>query len=251
MFYEPYLAYYVDRDVRWAKKYGLYIVLDMHQDNWATKFGGGGAPDWAVQKYPPTESGMRQAVSDFWNSSTLQDHLITVWTKIAKRYANEPTVAGYDIVNEPWIYRSINQNLNASHVDAFCAKAIPAIRRVDVNHLIFLEPANLHTPTFPLKDNIVWAPHFYQLSFAVKYYPANITVFEADFVAKYRRFVLDMGGPMWVGEFGAFMRDSASSHRWLQDAIRIFDRYQVGWAWWAFCQTGDQSIPSILSVTNP
>ena len=197
----------------------------MHQDNWAMKFGGGGAPDWTVQKYPPTEAGMRQAVSDFWNSSTLQDHLINIWTKIAQRYAKEPTVAGYDILNEPWIYSSINQDLNASDVNAFYTKAIAGIRKVDVNHLIFLEPANLHTSDFPLKDNIVWSPHFYPLSFALKYYPQNITLLEADFVAKYKRFVLGMGGRMWIGEFGAFMKDSSSSQSWLQDSIKIFDKY--------------------------
>src|SRR3972149_7901438 len=29
-FLESYLTRYVDRDIRWAKKYGLYIILDMH-----------------------------------------------------------------------------------------------------------------------------------------------------------------------------------------------------------------------------
>lgn len=244
MFYSSYLTNYVDRDIRWAKKYGIYIVLDMHQYNWAARFGGGGVPDWTVQTYPPTESGMRQAVSAFWNSTTLQDHLINVWTKIAKRYVNEPTVAGYDILNEPWVYSSVNEDLNASHVNLFYANVISAIRKVDTNHLIFLEPANFQAPEFPLRQNIVWSPHFYALSFARTYYPQNITLLEADFIAKYKKFVLDIGGPMWIGEFGAFMKDGGSSQRWLQDAIKTFDKYQIGWAWWAY--SGSTSLLSTL-----
>jgi hypothetical protein len=135
-------------------------------------------------------------------------------------------------------------------VNTFYAKAITAIRKVDVSHLIFLEPANLYTPTFPLKENIVWSPHFYVLSFALKYYPKNITLLEADFAAKYKKFVVDRGGPMWVGEFGAFMKDSDSSQRWLQDAIKTFNKYQTGWAWWAFDQNRPQSMPSYLSSAS-
>jgi len=72
-------------------------------------------------------NGMLQAVSEFWNDSALQNHLTNVWTKVALRYAKEPTVAGYDILNEPWIYNSVIPNLNASHVDSFYVKVIESI----------------------------------------------------------------------------------------------------------------------------
>src|SRR3990172_7322979 len=254
MFYESYLTRYVDRDIRWAKKYGLYIILDMHQFNWAAKFGGNGAPDWTVNQYPPTQTGMLQAVSEFWNNTALQDHLTNVWTKVALRYAKEPTVAGYDILNEPWIYSSVIPNLNASHVDSFYLKAIESIRAVDSNHIIFLEPANMHANSFPMKDKIVWSPHFYPLSFAPHYDPLNITVLSADLDAKYERFVLEMGSPMWIGEFGAFMKD-ATSEQWLRDAVALFNEYQVGWAWWAYSRTRGSTFTNLvkafdLSVTR-
>lgn len=234
-FYHPYLGNYVDRDVRWAKKHGLYIVLDMHQFNWAQRFGGVDAPEWTVAKYSPTDLGKRQAVSDFWNNTELQTHFINLWGKIAQRYVQESSIVGYD---------------NASHVKAFYTRAITAIRKVDVNHLFFLEPANLQAAAFPLKQNIVWSPHFYKLSFARMYYPQNITLLKSDFFAKYKKFVLDIGGPMWIGEFGAFMKDSTSSRGWLQDAIKIFNKYQTGWAWWAFDQNGPESVLSYLSSAN-
>ena len=247
-FSESYLASYVDRDIRWAKKYGLYVVLDMHQSNWGARFGGGGVPDWVVNQYPPTDAGMRRAVSDFWNQTSLQDHLVNVWRNVARRYANETTIAGYDILNEPWVYTSIYPNLNASYVNDFYVRVIKSIRTVDPNHIIFLEPSNMHPLDFPLKENIVWSPHFYTLSFAALYHQSDFGLLEADISAKYQKFVIEMGSPMWIGEFGAFMRDGSSFQRWLQDAVKILNKYQIGWAWWAF-DSRVVIVPSPLHIT--
>jgi endoglycosylceramidase len=247
IFNDRYLASYVDRDVQWAKKYGLYMVLDMHQYCWAVEFGGSGAPDWSVQQYAPTELGMRKAVSNFWVNGSLQDHLSGVWRNVARHYANEPTVAGYDILNEPRIYTSVISDLNGTHVNSFYLKVVKSIKSVDPNHVIFLEPANMHVFNLTIEKNIVWSPHFYPLAYASEYYPQNITVLEADLAAKYLKFSVETGTPIWIGEFGAFMRDK-SYHAWLEDARRLFDKYHVGWAWWAFGESGTgELVPSCLS----
>jgi endoglycosylceramidase len=248
-FYDYFLKFYVDRDVQWAKKYGLYIVLDMHQYQWASKFGGNGAPDWAVSQYTANELGMRQAVSDFWANPSIQDHLVMVWKNIATHYAKEPTIAGYDLLNEPWVYTSLVPQLNATHIDSFYTKVTEAIRSVDPYHLIFLEPANMNTFNTSFDGKIVWAPHFYPWSYAQEYYSQNRTILEADLEAKYQTFVLNSEVPMWIGEFGAFMRDHSAEH-WLEDAKSLFDKYQVGWAWWAYGNSRDgNSIPD--SLKNP
>lgn len=245
-----FLIWYVDFDVRWAKKYGLHVVLDMHQYLWSSKFGGCGAPDWSAAKYSSDELGMRKAVSDFWADPSLQDHLVMVWKNVASHYANEPAVAGYDLLNEPWMYTSIIPELNATHIDSFYVKVAEAIRAVDPNHIIFLEPANMNTFNTSFDRKIVWAPHFYPWSFATKYYPENLTILEADLAAKYQTFVVSSKIPMWIGEFGAFMTDH-SAEDWLGDARRLFDKYQVGWAWWAYAVPRDRtSIPDCLKYPS-
>ena len=128
-------------------------------------------------------------------------------------------------------------------------KVIKSIRTVDSNHMIFLEPANMHTSTFPLKENIVWSPHYYPLSFAPKYYPQNITILEADLAAKYKTFVLEMGSPVWIGEFGAFMKDPSSTLS-LQDAVKLFAKYQVGWAYWAFHGSSESLVLASLFASS-
>lgn len=248
LFATGYLTWYIDQDVQWAKSAHVRIIVDMHQYYWAEKFGGYGAPGWSVQSYPANALGMRLAVSNFWADKNLQQHFISVWKGIAKYYANEPTIAGYDILNEPWIYTSTLPSLNATTVDAFDANVIQAIRAVDQNHLIFLEPANLNTFKLPTTNNMVWSPHFYQLSFTNKYYPQNFTLLQNDFNAKYSQFVQSLKAPMWIGEFGAFMPDQSSRVNWAQDALRLFSEHNVGWAWWAY--DGRTQLPSPLYSTN-
>ncbi len=245
-----YLTSYVNRDIQWAKKYGLYVVLDMHQYKWAARFHGCGAPDWTVRQYPATETGMRMAISHFWTNNTLQDHLVKVWTNLAHVYANETTIAGYDIVNEPWVYTSVIPYLNATYVDMFNLKVAKSIRTVDPNHIIFLEPANMNTFKFPLRDNIVWSPHFYALSFGSHYSHDDQKKLEADLAAKYKKYVVELGSPMWIGEFGAFMADEDCRNCWAQDAIGLFNKYQIGWTWWAFHRNEGSSIPICLSQSN-
>jgi hypothetical protein len=116
--------------------------------------------------------------------------------------------------------------------------------------IIFLEPANLKAFRFPLKENIVWAPHFYPLSFASSYSHGNITKHEADLRAEFIRFVLELGSP-FGRENLAFMRDM-SCNEWFEDATRLFDKYQVGWAWCAFGQDArrEHTIPDCVALPS-
>lgn len=244
-----YVHGYLENDIRWAKEYGLYVILDMHQWKWAEKFGGCGAPSWAVQNYPSTSSGMMAFVDDFWTKSNLQSHLIKTWVKLATMFANDTNVAGYDILNEPWVYvKPRSSSPNATSVEVFYLHVLNAIRAVDHNHIIFLEPSNLSPIFSPLfrNNNIVWSPHFYPLSFASTYHPEDVTLLRADLVAKYEMFVNKSGTPMWIGEFGAFMKDD-SYKVWLQNAVVLFDQYHLGWAWWAYGDDGKVGPPSIPS----
>ncbi len=125
-------------------------------------------------------------------------------------------------------------------------RAVKSIRSVDPNHIIFLEPANMYRSDFRLKDKVVWSPHFYALSFEARYDRSSFAVLEADVAAKYQKFVDEVDGPMWIGEFGAFMIDR-SGDDWLRDVVHIFAKHEIGWAWWAFTGMEDR-IPSPLYV---
>ncbi len=137
-----YSATYLNRVaqvVGWARQQGIYVILDMHQDQYSrfivpakkgttpsgcTPSGGSdGAPAWAVQddgkaacamfgidELNPAESA---AFANFWQNATvagpqgqapgtgLQDHYIGGLAALAKRFEGNAAVLGYELMNEP------------------------------------------------------------------------------------------------------------------------------------------------------
>jgi endoglycosylceramidase len=125
--------------VGWAGQQGIYVILDMHQDQYSryilparkgaapsgcTPSGGGdGAPAWAVldegkpgcalygiDELNPAESA---AFANFWADAKidapqgqapgtgLQDHYVGALAALARRFQADPTVLGYELMNEP------------------------------------------------------------------------------------------------------------------------------------------------------
>ncbi|HNR36514.1 MAG TPA: cellulase family glycosylhydrolase [Candidatus Hydrogenedentes bacterium] len=120
---EKYLAA-LDARVAWARDNGMWVLLDLHQDLWGEgKCRGDGAPAWATldNGRPHASLGfvwsdaylvsgaVQSAFDNFWANAPapdgigLQDHLARAWKLVAERYANEPAVVGYDLLNEPFI----------------------------------------------------------------------------------------------------------------------------------------------------
>ncbi len=99
-------------------RYGIYTILDMHQDVYNQMFDGEGAPRWAVcsDGIPPTDPPGRwsreyataaagAAYDNFWTNDVvgnLQGQYDQVWGDIAAFFANNPWVLGYDPFNEPF-----------------------------------------------------------------------------------------------------------------------------------------------------
>ena len=111
----------IDKRIEWAAENGLYVFLDMHQDLYGAKFSDG-APHWAtLDGEQPHFTGtvwsdsylispaVQTAFDNFWENSPasdgigLQDHYANLWKHVAKRYANNTTIIGYDIMNEPFM----------------------------------------------------------------------------------------------------------------------------------------------------
>lgn len=111
----------LDERIAWASENGLYVLLDMHQDLYSVLFSDG-APEWAtLTDEQPHHTGavwsdaylispaVQTAFDNFWKNTPasdgvgIQDHYANLWKYIADRYASEPAVIGYDLMNEPFI----------------------------------------------------------------------------------------------------------------------------------------------------
>ena len=107
-----------------AEKYGVYILLDMHQDIYSANGGkcvGDGAPEWAAitdgakPRMPIFVwadgyffgKWVHNAFDHFWNNDYvrgvgLQDRYCDLWKMLAERYGNSPALFGFDLMNEPF-----------------------------------------------------------------------------------------------------------------------------------------------------
>jgi len=114
---DRYLAH-VAATVKILSRYGIYTLLDMHQDVYNQNFRGEGAPDWAVctDGVPIVASGGRwssnysnpqldTAVHHFWTNDVvgnLQGQYDLVWATVANYFKKDRWVVGYDPYNEPF-----------------------------------------------------------------------------------------------------------------------------------------------------
>ena len=80
---------WLDDNIAWAKSHGVYLILNMH------------VPPGGFQSL-----GNGKAL---WDRPELQDRLIALWTAIARHCKGEPTIAGYDLLNEPVVTRAASQ----------------------------------------------------------------------------------------------------------------------------------------------
>jgi endoglycosylceramidase len=156
--------------------HGIYTLLDFHQDLYNEAFQGEGFPDWAVlddglpatpkKGFPANYYGMKAlnaAFDNFWHDRPgpggvgLQERFAATAAAVASRFAHQPGVLGYDIINEPWPGSPWASCLGPQGcadrdalLGAFQQKVITAIRRSDASHLVFYEPYllfNFGTPT--------------------------------------------------------------------------------------------------------
>lgn len=137
----------VDELLNWCEANEMYLILDLHAAP------GGQGKDAAISDYDSTKLSL-------WESAENQRKMVALWRKIAERYAGEPWIGGYDLLNETNWELSGNTMLKNLYV-----KCTEAIREVDNNHIIFIEGnwfANDFTGlTPPWDENMVYSFHKY------------------------------------------------------------------------------------------
>jgi len=110
---------WLDENIAWAKKYGIRLILNMH------------APQGGYQS-----QGEGLAL---WQEEDNQKRLIALWTEIAKRYANEETIIGYGLINEPVVPLLSDKESTLAQCTSLMQRITDSIRTVDKNHIIFVE----------------------------------------------------------------------------------------------------------------
>jgi aryl-phospho-beta-D-glucosidase BglC (GH1 family) len=197
---------YFDKTVEWCREAGLYVLFDMHcapcgqtGDNIDDSYG-----------YPY-----------LFTSTECQETFINVWRKIAERYAGDPVVMGYDLLNEPIAthFEKDIPRLNRE-LEPLYRRAVKAIREVDPNHIIVLGGAqwnnNFSIFSSPFDSNLVYEFHKY-------WFEVN-----QGAVQEYTDFREKFNVPVYLGESGE------NDDEWVRSFRLLLDRNEIGWCFWPY-----------------
>lgn len=229
---------WLDQNVEWARAHGIYLIPNLHvpPGGWQSECEGG----------------------DLWEVPENQDRVVALWRAIAERYASEPVIAGYDLLNEPVPTQS------AAQWQTLAARTVQAIREVDDRHMIVVEHVNavgasavdcdweltIEDSFFLLDDpNVLYELHAYEpyaftyqllwgqgdggrypdeaqldwFPYAREHLPRSRASLERDL-----RAVVDWGArngvPLYLGEFGAgqpTFADDKGGLRWVEDMLEV------------------------------
>jgi aryl-phospho-beta-D-glucosidase BglC (GH1 family) len=232
----------LDQAIAWCARHGLYVILDLHAvQGWQN-------PDWHC------DNASRHVL--FWQHRQFQDRFVALWEEFARRYQGNPTVAGYNVMNEP-VTNAPRGRFGAPYAPDWLAingvyrRVVNAIRCSDPQHIIFLE-GDLFSSRFegleaPFAPNLVYSSHNYnQAGFGPGTYPGQIGGLRWDAEEQNRLFQQHSGTafarqhnvPLWVGEFGAAYngpsQETPDRLRALDDQIAVFEEGGASWTTWTY-----------------
>jgi len=203
-----------DSLISWCSKYNIYVILDLH-------CAPGGESDQPISDYDPS-------VPSLWQDTAKQTRTVELWRIIANRYKDNPTVAGYDLLNEPrWNFSNGNKPLRDLYI-----RITTAIRSVDTSHILFIEGNQYATDfndlTPPWDKKMVYSFH--------KYWNANNT----SSIQSYLNLRSSANVPLWLGETGE------NSNSWFTECVSLMMQNDIGWSWWTLKKFN--TINALLNV---
>jgi hypothetical protein len=221
-----------------CRKYGLYVVLDLHSPP------GGKA----------TAGGYIGSDHLLFTDRAAQDKFVEFWRRTARRYKDAEVIWGFDLVNEP-----VEDYVEEGCDDwpALAERAARAIRAEDPNRTIIVEPSPWGGPQglaefvpLPL-PKIVYSVHMYiphRFTHQNVHGPSEPVMYPGQAEGKYwdarqleaalqpvidfqRRYNVHI----YIGEFSAIRwAPEGSAYRYLKDVIDIFEKHGWDWSYHAF-----------------
>ncbi|MDB5019392.1 MAG: glycosyl hydrolase family 5 [Pedobacter sp.] len=218
-----------DSLLAWCKSNHMYLILDLHAAP------GGQGNDTNISDRDASKPSL-------WESEANKQKTIDLWVKLAERYKDEEWIGAYDIINEPnWGFQNLEKDKNGTQeklnapLRQLMVEITKAIRTVDQKHMVIIEGngwGNNYNGIFPLWDkNIALSFH--------KYWNYNDEA-SINGMLKIRE---ENQVPIWLGETGE------NSNVWFTDAIRLFEKNNIGWSWWPLKKIGFNNPMEIK--TNP
>lgn len=273
----------VKQAVEWGKEHGIRTVLDMHQDGWSNEpyaegtvcrpgtdpmWGYDGAPAWATHFDGAPRCSFTgrdispagdRAFEHFWfDTDGIQTALVRTWAEVAGEFADEPAVAGFDLLNEPGFGETAPVT-TSKKLGEFSGRAIEAIRESGAPQIVFVEPSILWSgvgfdsgPARGFTDdaNVVFSPHLYAESITMDASLGLPTIVGTERQFEFGQRVADeLGMPLWSGEYGYWGEEDATAAHLARYAAEE-DRRMLGSAYWVWKQACGDPQNGIQALGN-
>jgi len=197
----------LDNLVASCAQHGVYVIIDMHAAP-------GGQTGQNIDDSADDQPRLFMEKEE-------QDRLVNLWVEIARRYAGQPAVAGYDLLNEPLPRRTGAEEKYKAQLQPLYERITRAIRQVDPRHMVTVEGADwandwsaFTPPAFT--SNVVYQFHYYCWDQPVK----------LKGIGNYLAFRDKVDAPVWVGETG----EANDAIYW--GTTEYFESKNIGWSFW-------------------
>jgi aryl-phospho-beta-D-glucosidase BglC (GH1 family) len=232
----------LDQAIQMCKNSGLAVILDMHACPGGQSHDAPADPEYTYWTWDAgIQNWVECGVATLWEFDQGYYNLTgrtpefnkqrtaAIWREIAARYAHEPAVIGYELINEPFLPYGVHY----PDLRALFMQITAAIREVDTNHIIFVE-GNFYAGTFdglvpPWDDNMALCFHRY-------WDPVNNAMIES-FINAAAPYNL----PIVMTESGE------NSNQWFHEFVTLLEANNIGWCWWGYKKV--DMISSAFSAT--
>lgn len=213
---------------------GIYVLLDLH-----------GAPGSQSKEFHTGRKDFNKLFEDSPQGAEYRNRTVELWEVMATHYKDNPTVMGYDLLNEPTGPIADTENHQPAELEKLWNlydRLYEGVRAIDPDHIIVMEGVwdwdTLPKPSEKGWENIVYQFHYYcwdKLEEDHNYDLQSYIQAHKDFIdgkitmaAEYRN-THQYQVPVMVGEFNAF------------DARENWDYYlakfnEQNWSWslWSY-----------------
>lgn len=220
-----YLGSYSDQDgfkhiddvVGWCRDNGLYLILDMHDAP------GGQTGDNIDDSY---------GYPWLFESERAQKKFIDIWGRIAERYADEPVILGYELINEPIAHFFENKDEINTKLEPLYKRAVAEIRKHDKKHIVLLGGPQWNSNFEPFTD---WKFDD-KIMYTCHRYGGDPT---PEAIGNFIAFRDKTGLPMYMGELGH------NTMEWQSTFVKTMEDNNIGYTFWPYKKLGDSCMMGI------
>ncbi|HEY4171002.1 MAG TPA: cellulase family glycosylhydrolase, partial [Reyranella sp.] len=194
----------LDRVLGWCRAAGLYAIIDLHAaPGGQTGINHDDGPGYPLMFYVPRD----------------RDLTVKLWQAIAQVHAGDPTILGYDLLNEPIAPYHDIATLNP-RLEPFYKRLTSAIRSVDPGRVAILA-AGQWSSSFdmfgrPFAPNLAYTYHSFWAST------------KRDSIQRHLNFSNRYDVPLFLGETGEL------TDEWNAEFRKLHEAHGIGWSFWTY-----------------